>query len=125
MGFYVHIHVCFACDRNDAVATLAKEHAAKLPSDADGEREAHWFLEDLAGRTGNNRGPKGGLSLWGIVGNYTMPEVFVETLKPFWRDLLAGVDGGPCDFEHVLVFYEREQSEAEESVGHNVARVSA
>lgn len=107
MGYYVHIHVCFACDENEGVAALAARHR-----EAVGEcREAQWFLDDLSKRTGNNPGPKGGLSTWGIVGNYTDGETFVEMLRPFWKELLSEVEGGPNSFEHVLVFVEPEQSE--------------
>lgn len=111
MGYYVHVHVCFACNKNDGVAALAKKHRPLLPSDSEGVREAGWFLDSLAERTGHNPGPKGGLSMWGMVGNYTRVDEFVEVLRPFWLDLLGDIDGGPCDFEHILVFEEREQTE--------------
>lgn len=111
MGYYVHINVCFACDKNDAVADLARKHLALVESGDDGVREAGWFLQALSERTGHNHGPKGGLSMWGMVGNYTRVGEFVEVLKPFWLELLGGIDGGPCDFEHILVFEEREQTE--------------
>lgn len=108
MGYYVHLHVAFACDENEGVAKLAQHHLDLLGPDA--PIEVHWFLGDLANRSGKNRGPKGGLSLWGIVGNYTNGEEFCEVLRSFWNDLLREVPGGPFDFEHVLVFEEREQS---------------
>ncbi len=113
MGFYVHIHVCFACDSNDGVAELAAKHAAAFPPCVpnDSSRYARWFLDDLAKRTGGNDGPKGGLSMWGMVGNYTRVDEFCEELRPFWKDLLQGVEGGPCGHEHVLVFEEKEQTE--------------
>ena len=57
-------------------------------------------------------GPKGGLSLWGMTGNYTRVDAFCDILLPFWRDLLVGFEGGPCSFEHVIVFEEREQVES-------------
>lgn len=110
MGHYVHIHVCFACDRNEGVAALAKKCLAPM-SDENSIREVRWFLSDLANRTGFNHGPKGGLSMWGIVGNYTDGPRFVEQLRPFWTELLAEVEDGPFAFEHVLVFVEHEQSE--------------
>lgn len=116
MGFYVHINVCFACDNNEGVAALAKKHLGKITSDADGCREAKWFLEDLSNRTGCNKGPKGGLSTWGMVGNYTNGMVFVEELREFWSELLSGVDGGPLSFEHILVFVELEQSEQAKAI---------
>ena len=56
-------------------------------------------------------GPNGGLSTWGIVGNYTDADDFVKTLRPFWKALLSDPKGGPCQFEHILVFVEHEQSE--------------
>jgi hypothetical protein len=122
MGFDVHLSVTFPCDVNDGVAELAKKHLAEMPktmTSSWGEpvsipRECVWFLEELSKRTGPNMGHKGGLSMWGIVGNYTVPEDFVEVLRPFWRELLLGVDDGPLDFEHVIVFFEREQSDQAE-----------
>ena len=111
MGHYVHIHVCFACDNNDPVAKLAAQYLPSIASDDDGCREARWFLEELSRRTGSNPGPKGGLSLWGIIGNYTRTSDFVQVLRPFWTDLLRGVKGGPLPFEHIVVFTEPEQSE--------------
>ena len=107
MGYYVHLNVVFSCDENNGVAALAIKH---LPSQST-MNETRWFLEDLAVRSGINRGPKGGLSLWGIVGNYSNGDEFCEALRPFWIDLLRGVPGGPLGFEHVLVFCEPEQSE--------------
>lgn len=118
MGHYVHIHVAFACDQNDGVAELAKRHAETLDEKAvdGGTRYAKWFLEDLAKRSGENLGPKGGLSLWGMVGNYTEADVFCEVLRPFWTELLSGtIAGGPNCFERVIVFAEREQTEQAEA----------
>lgn len=110
MGWYVHISVIFACDENKGVADLAKKHLENLGEEC---HEAHWFLNNLSKRTGTNDGPKGGLSLWGTVGNHTNAEKFVEALRPFWTELLSSkTDGGPFDFEHILVFYEPEQSES-------------
>jgi hypothetical protein len=111
MGFYVHIHVSFACDHNEPVAALAKKHLAVIADEDDARRAARWFLSDLSERTGENRGPKGGVSLWGMIGNYTPVDQFCEVLRPFWRELLETPDCGPLDFEHIVVFQEREQSE--------------
>jgi hypothetical protein len=110
MGFYVHLHVCFATDVNDGVAQVAARHLNQLPDDC---HEARWFLEELSARSGKNPGPKGGLSLWGIVGNHTDTIRFAEVLRPFWEELLSGrVDGGPHRHERVIIMYEPEQSEA-------------
>lgn len=110
MGFYVHIHVCFACDHNDGVAEIAKRHLPLLQDDA--PRECASFLSALSERTGSNEGTKGGLSLWGMVGNYTRPLEFAKALLPFWEELLKSrVKGGPCSFEHILIIYHEEQSE--------------
>lgn len=110
MGQYVHIHVAFACRENGPVAELAKKHRPLIESvdGGDGLRAAQWFLDDLSGREGPNRGPKGGVSLWGMIGNYTEVDEFVEVLRPFWMELLRTEAGGICDFEHILVFGERE-----------------
>ena len=119
MGFYVHLSVIFSCDSNDGVAALAARHLARLgrwteeelgKPELPGLTEARWFLQDLSTRTGENRGPKGGLSLWGMVGNHTKPDAFVELLRPFWLELYT-VKDGPHGHEHILVFYEFEQSE--------------
>ena len=124
MGWYVHLHVSFACDDNDSVAVLAKKHLALIEAqetsdigggEIDGvwTRRAKQFLTALGERSGPNPGPKGGLSLWGMVINGNSVPDFVEVLRPFWRALLAsGDDTGPMDFEHILVFYEEEQSDA-------------
>ncbi len=113
MSLDVHIHVCFACQENEPVAVLAAKHLDALKkSDDDGEREARWFLASLASRRGINQGPKGGLSLWGMVGNYTRGDVFCECLKPFWAELLRFGIGGICQHERVIVFVEAEQTDA-------------
>lgn len=111
MGRYVHINVCFACDKNEGVAMLAKKHLAEIISNKDECEEAYWFLEDLSMRTGANKRRKGGLSMWGMIGNYTSGSAFVETLRKFWLDLLSDVENGPQSFEHILVFVEQEQDE--------------
>ena len=109
----MHLHVCFACNRNDAIAVLAKKHLER-PFDKNnfGFQEAVWFLDDLSRRTGGNPGPKGGLSLWGIVGGSTDAKCFVQLLKPFFKDLLDGVDGGPLAFHHILIFTQTEELRA-------------
>jgi hypothetical protein len=39
MAVDVHLHVCFACDKNDAVSELAKKHLLH----EDGSKEARWY----------------------------------------------------------------------------------
>lgn len=106
MAWDVHIHVCFECSENDPVAAIARRHL-------EGEfecREARWFLENLSERTGYNPGPKGGLSMWGMVGNHTDGDQFVSELFPFWNDLLsADMESSPFSDAHILVFVEAEQ----------------
>lgn len=113
MGHYVHIHVCFACDSNEGVAELAKNHLMEISGDTC--KEAKWFLESLSERTGKNPGPKGGLSLWGMVGNFTDGDIFVRILNGFWKDLLSEIEGGPRSDERILVFVEHEQSDYAEA----------
>lgn len=111
MGLYVHLSVVFPCDNNDGVAGLAQKHADAVADGAPAERL--YFLQDLSDRTGENFGPKGGVSTWGIVGNYTRVDEFVESLSAFWDDLL-GQEGddwrGPLPQNRAVVFYEVEQS---------------
>ncbi len=108
MGWNVHIHVCFECTDNDLIAPIAKRHLDLMGEDT--SREARWYLQDLSERTGQNPGPKGGLSLWGMVGNNTPVDEFCRELVPFWRDLLRdrGIDHVP----RVVVLSEAEQSQA-------------
>lgn len=114
MGWYVHVEVSFSCCENEPVAALARKHAPNHLEDgpaSDSERAARWFLDDLAGRTGENMGPKGGVSLWGMIGNYTHVDVFCERLRPFWKELLETPKCGPSSHAHIIVFEEQEQSE--------------
>ena len=106
MGFYVHLSVVMSCDKNEPVADIAKKYIGTIENC----NEADWYLKDLSERTGHNDGPKGGLSLWGIVGNYTSADNFVESLEKFWIELFK-TEAGPFDFEHIIVFSEMEQSE--------------
>lgn len=106
MAWNVHINVCFKCSENEPVAAIARKHIEGMVEC----REARWFLESLAARTGHNPGPKGGLSMWGMVGNHTDGDDFVSELRPFWFELLASdLDGGPSNYAHILVFVEPEQ----------------
>ena len=110
MGWYTHLSVIMPCDDNDIVAKIAKESLPLLDKEF-GSREADWYLEELSKRSGSNPGPKGGLSLWGMVSNHADGEAFCKTLIPFW-DKVISEEGGPLYFESVNVFYEEEQSEA-------------
>lgn len=111
MGLYVHVSVIFACDSNEGVASLAADYLTRLSFGDDSPVEAKWFLKELSERSGGNAGPKGGVSHWGIIGNYTEVDEFVDFLKPFWTALLGEVKGGPLSHERIIVLWEREQSE--------------
>ena len=112
MAHDVHLHVAFECDNNDHVAELAKKHRVLLMLNEENPSiEALWFLDALSARKDCNEGPKGGLSLWGIVGNYTNPMQFAEALRPFWIELLSASRESPLSFHHVVIMYEQEQSE--------------
>ena len=112
MGFYTHISVVFSCNEKEGIITCAKDFLTKNSLDSeDGSREAKWFVEDCATGRGYVCGPKGALYTWGLVGNYTNAEKFVEVLMPFWDQLLGKAKDCGFDFEHINVFYEPEQSE--------------
>lgn len=104
MGWYVHLHLCFSCNDNEPLAALARKHEV-VGYDCP---VANWLLRDLGQRSGTNPGPKGGLCLWGMIINGNWVEDFVTELRPFWTELLQT----ELDHEHILVFYEEEQSEA-------------
>jgi hypothetical protein len=108
MSVDVLLVVAFVCPDNDPVAVLAKQHLAALPPPTeDGHGEARDFLEALAGRSGPTLGTKGGMSVWGTVGNYVRPDAFIAALAPFWEDLLPQM---PSE-RRVMVFSETEQRE--------------
>ncbi|MEM9752110.1 MAG: hypothetical protein AAF916_01865 [Planctomycetota bacterium] len=111
MTWCVHLHVCFAAQHNDSLKSIAEKHLPNIPDESQ-YYEASEFLKDLSARTGEYSGPRGGLCLWGMVSNHTKAQVFVEVLKPFWIDLLSDLNGGPLEFERVIVFYEEEQSKS-------------
>jgi hypothetical protein len=114
MSAPVCLTVTFRCDENDPLAEVARDYAPRFGDDhdsmPDGKREARYFLDDISGRTGPNPGRNGGLCVWGTIGNFTPPEVFVEALMPFFLRLwIAGVI--PLD-EHVLILSQRKGGEA-------------
>jgi hypothetical protein len=105
MSRNVHIHVAFECTFNDRVAALARKH---LSLDYGGY-EVVSFLNALAERSGTNQGRKGGVSLWGMIGNATDGDDFCDVLRPFWCDLLSDSDIDMPE-EHVIVFIQDLQS---------------
>lgn len=112
MGHYVHLHVAFNCGSSEEqLAKAAAQHLASLPVNDAGypaNLEAGWYLKFLSGGQGIYPGPKGTLSIWGVVGNYTLGDEFVEALRPFFREVLKEVI---APHRHICVFYEPEQSE--------------
>lgn len=111
MGHYVHLSIVMACNNEDELFKLAKKHLQKDYKC----NESLWYLEYLSEGKGYTCGPKGGLSMWGIVGNYTSAEFFVENLRLFWIELFE-TEVGPFNFEHIIVFYEHEQSEQADAI---------
>ena len=109
MSHDVHLHVCIPACGNDGVAQAAV--AFLQAHDLSDCPEAVWFLKDLSARTGDNRGPRGGVILWGTVGNYTDEYIFTGCLFSFWEELLSGVADGPLPHKHILVFSEHETME--------------
>jgi hypothetical protein len=122
MGYAVHMHVCFSCEENEPVAALAKKHLEHLPAITgddemlyNGILEARWFLKSLSERTGDNAG----LSMWGIKGSYyTDVDKFIEVLHPFLLEMFE-TETGVFDFEHIIVFEERQQWER--TIAHEIS----
>ncbi len=106
MGHDVHLSLIMNCNDSKAISELANKHIDKVRDCT----EAIWFLEYISEGKGVTNGPKGSLFTWGIVGNYTYAGHFVEILMPFWKELF-NTEIGPLNFEHIIVFYEPEQSE--------------
>jgi hypothetical protein len=91
-----YLVISFRCDHNDAIAPIAQRYREQLDAaimDLEAY-EAAWFLEALAERSGDNPGPKGGMSVWGMVTNKLNAADVVHVLKPF----LGGTDNlvGSC-----------------------------
>lgn len=111
MSSQTYITVTFNCTNNEAVAALAGRHRHLLEDQAVGSYCAT-YLKDLERRSGENRGSKGGLSVWGYVGSASLDiEAFVRGLMGFWSELLAGdLDGGPFYTENIVFLYEYENT---------------
>lgn len=113
MALYTHISVCFSVDDNTFGRCIAKSYMRELEKDRDNASiELIWMLKAFSEGNGIFTGPKGSLFNWGIVGNYTGIEDFITQLIPFLEALRSDEDTGFCDFEHAIVFYEREGSES-------------
>ncbi len=113
MSSDVHISVCFSAEYTDigtSIAWVALGGIREREKAADGTNypEAKDMLKAFIGNEGFFCGTKGSLFNWGYVGNYTHADEFVDILKPFWYALLAASDIEPCDFEHILIFEEKE-----------------
>jgi len=123
MGFYVHLSVTFNANSEDIgklkpIVAKYRKYIKKEWDDVstDGKHEcewsseAYWFLDALLDKKNYNCGPKGELFTWGIVGNCTSAENFVDSLEGLFEQMLKG-EVSIMDFEHILVFWESEQSE--------------
>jgi hypothetical protein len=110
MGHEVIITVVFPASlgRKDDLSEFADQHGYLAVGDC---VEADLFVEALKSKKHIDCGRKGAVFAWGITGNYTDEGKFVQTLAPLFRQLLLDPDVGPLNFEHILVFYEHEQSE--------------
>lgn len=105
MGHNVHFSVCYSSKFDPRVISLVEKH--RTP---DMEREAEWLLDAICNPKNYNQGPKGSLFTWGIVGNYTMEDEIVESLKGLFEEQLQS-EIGPLSHEHIIIFYEHEQAE--------------
>lgn len=125
MGYYVHLSVTYSgdCDGDalERLKPLVEKHKKYIEKEWDDvsqdgkhtyewSREAYWFLEAVLDKKNYNCGPKGMLFTWGIVGNYTSAENFKDCLSPFFEEMLKE-EISVSDFDHILVFWEQEQSE--------------
>lgn len=91
--------VMFPCTALHVVSRVAADHlsAAKMVS---APPEVVRFLAVLADRTGDCDG----MYTWATVREGLLPPQFVQTLRPFWFDLLSmGLEGGPGQLDRVWV----------------------
>jgi len=109
VGHYVHISVVMSCNNEEKLIAIAKNHI----NDPDLSFEASGYLRYIIQGKSVATGPKGSLSTWGMVGNYTSHENFVDGLVPFWSDLYKN-DDVLFKFERIIVFCEPEQSQRAE-----------
>lgn len=109
MGFYVHLSVCYSSELEDDIKPELEKLVNKYKKE-DAPKEAIWILEAILDPKNYNCGPKGFLFTWGVVGNYTSGQEVVDYLKPFFEEQLRN-NLGTLDFDHILIFEEREQSQ--------------
>ena len=117
MGFYVHIHVAFCFNDKKALQGIAQRHYDRLKVEDRMSGDVNNFLITLAQGEAMHPGPKGELCAWGHIGNYTDGAAFVETLRPFWRELYREEKDDSGDMletvftsQRIMVFTEAEQS---------------
>lgn len=125
MGYYVHLSVTFSSSAEDIneLRPIVEKHKQRYLDYQKLEEinddlydpklscnESIPFLNSLLDEKNYNSGHKGELYTWGIVGNYTRAEDFVYGLAPFFEEILK-TETGPFDFDHIVVFYETEQSQ--------------
>jgi hypothetical protein len=106
MGYYVKLSVVFECHDHEALHPIVNACLTEVRTS--GCKEAEWYLTQLLERKGLAPGPKGGMSTWGMVGNYTSGEHFVQALAPFWFLVLAAQEGGMGQYTKIMVFVQGE-----------------
>ena len=111
MGFYVHLQVSWGGGSSVAVPQIARKHLEKLTcKDKETFNEAHWFFESVISGKSFFGGPKGDFWAWGVIGNYTNVEEFIELTKPFFMELYKC--GELLEHDRVIFQCEPEQNES-------------
>ncbi len=122
MGYYVHFSVTYSShmDAEDfnnlhqlAEKTEKQLNELNALKECSVSQECFEFLNAVLDSKNYNTGRKGTLFTWGIVGNYTPVDEIVENLSTFFDEMLRK-EIGVGDFNHIIFFQEREQSEQAE-----------
>lgn len=113
MGYYVHIQVSWNGGELEITKPIAEKHGDKLPPPTENwevYRETRLFFESVISGKSYFGGPKGDFWCWGLIGNHTSMDTFIELTKPFFMDLFAC--GELLESARVIYMHEPEDAES-------------
>lgn len=103
MSNKIFVQVMFKVCEEQRIIDLANKHYNEIN---DSNREAKLFLKKVADFKDTDY-----LVNWAIICNVFNVDNFIETLKPFWTELLAeSYEVISCIIGNILIFYQDENS---------------
>lgn len=106
------LQVSFLCVDNEPIAKFAEELLVEFDfSGYEKNKNALYYLQDLAERDGFNHGSKGGVSTWATVGNYISVASFIDSLHDLWLRVLAPINSITPTAKRILIYHEQNQRE--------------